>query len=49
MPRNPLDPKIDAAIERRAAELAAKAPPLTAWQIARLREIFSNPAGGGRR
>lgn len=42
-------PEVEAAIERRAAELAAKAPPLTARQIAALREIFANPAGGGVR
>ena len=39
-------PDIQAAIERRAAELAAQAPPLTARQIALLREIFTNLAGG---
>lgn len=33
--------KYQAAIERRAAELAAKAPPLTAEQIVRLRDIFA--------
>ena len=49
MPRPVFDPKTEAAIERRAVELAAHAPPLTAWQITRLREIFANPAGGGRR
>lgn len=48
MPRPVFDPKTEAAIERRAVELAAQAPPLTARQIAGLREIFSNPAGGGR-
>jgi predicted DNA-binding transcriptional regulator AlpA len=42
-------PDVEAAIERRAAELAAKAPPLTARQIAQLREIFANPAGGSTR
>ena len=49
MPRNALDPNINAAIERRAAELVAQAPPLSAQQIARLRDIFANPAGGGSR
>ena len=49
MPRNALDPKINAAIERRAAELVAQAPPLTTSEITRLREIFANPAGGGSR
>lgn len=38
-------PAVEAAIERRAAELAAQAPPLTARQIEGLREIFGNPAG----
>lgn len=42
-------PEIEAAIERRAAELAALAPSLTARQIAALREIFANPAGGDGR
>lgn len=42
-------PDIQAAIERRAAELVAQAPPLTPQQVVRLREIFANPAGGGSR
>ncbi|MEI6503402.1 MAG: hypothetical protein WCP21_20510, partial [Armatimonadota bacterium] len=42
-------PGVEATIDRRAAELAAQAPPLTARQIARLREIFANSAGGGSR
>jgi hypothetical protein len=41
-----LSSKVEAAIERRAAELAAQAPPLNARQITQLREIFGNPAGG---
>jgi hypothetical protein len=46
--RAAFSPEVEAALERRAAELAAKAPPLTARQIAQLRQIFANPAGGSR-
>ena len=42
-------PEVEAAIERRAAQMAAQAPALTSRQIARLREIFANPFGGGSR
>jgi len=49
MPGHVFDPKTEAAIERRAAELVAQAPPLTPQQVVRLREIFANPAGAGSR
>ena len=36
-------------IQRRAAELASQAPPLTARQVIWLREVFTRPEGGAAR
>jgi predicted DNA-binding transcriptional regulator AlpA len=36
-------------IQRRAAELASQAPPLTARQVIWLREVFARPEGGKSR
>jgi predicted DNA-binding transcriptional regulator AlpA len=44
-----LTPDVEAAIERRAMELAAQAPLLSARQVAQLQEIFAHPAGGHER